>query len=87
MIIEIPKETQYKVLMEFNEFLEHKIKKKGENSFNSLPEIAGKLLEEFNEVAEELHRKDKDNFKQELFDVAVVALWGAMSVESWKDRK
>ena len=67
---------------EFKKQLLAALKKNGDGSFSSTHEILGKLSEEFNEVEQEVHKNNKLNLKSELYNVAVVTVFGAACINS-----
>jgi hypothetical protein len=56
------------------------ISKKGDLSFNSPHEIRGALDEEVAEHLDALRADNLDDQVDELFDIAVVSIWGIISI-------
>jgi phosphoribosyl-ATP pyrophosphohydrolase len=73
-------ETFEDIMEEFAKHINKVLERKGRFGFISMTDIYGKLSEEVYETLKAMHEKNKDEFSYELFDVAVVALWGAMSL-------
>ncbi len=87
MVIEISDDIQQSTIESLIKSLERAKKRKGTFSFNSIWEIFGKLQEEVYEVLREIHKKDKEIICEELMDVAVVAIWGIMSIRANEEKK
>jgi hypothetical protein len=82
MIVKVSKQIVQDVLKDFDKRFSSKRVEKGMNSFNSLAEIQGKLLEEFHESVVEMHNRDRKAYELELLDVAITALFGIMSMRA-----
>lgn len=67
------------VLSEFGKRFETKLIKKDNDAFFSYLEGFGKLTEEYYEVSDAVHRKNKKDITDELYDVAITALVAIMS--------
>jgi NTP pyrophosphatase (non-canonical NTP hydrolase) len=64
------------------EKLKFRLRQKGYGTFASTHEIAGVVDEEYRELKEAVHYNDLNNFKEELLDVAVGAVFGVACVEA-----
>lgn len=79
---QVTKEQINDTLKDFKKHFEKVIRRKGLGAFSSKHEIMGVFEEERYEVIKALHEKDTDeNFIHELFDVAVVCIFGATCVQ------
>ena len=58
----------------------------GTGTFASQWEILGGLTEEYHEVREAIHSKNLESVENELYDVAVVALVGLITLDYQKRR-
>jgi len=65
---------------DFERALQKAINKKGGGAFASCHEIYGALAEEMKELLDEIHHGDVSSASEELLDIAVIALWGAASI-------
>jgi len=61
--------------------MEKVLSKKGFGSFSSTHEILGVTTEEYCEVVDAVHRKDYDNLKEELLDLAIACVFGVSCIE------
>lgn len=75
------------VLDEFIQKLDHMLNvRKGWQTWSSRHEIAGILAEEYGkEFMDEVHAKDNDGMIRELFDVAIAAIFGIVSIRKGLD--
>lgn len=55
-------------------------------SWASTHEIHGKLAEEMHELLVEMHLNKLGLFRDELIDIAVAAIWGIASIETFKKK-
>lgn len=62
--------------------LERRLEKHGHGAYASSHEIAGVMLEEWNEYQRELQMNNRWGQCDELFDMAVTAVFGIASVET-----
>jgi len=72
----ITEEQIKKGLELFNQVLDFRLKEKGDRAFASKHEVLGIITEEYQELIEAVKNNDKENFEEELFDVAVAAIFG-----------
>lgn len=63
-----------------------RIKEKGQGAFSGPHEIYGVLAEEVNELLDAIHENDKEQVVNELYDVAVTALFGIASIYEVENR-
>lgn len=78
--LQVSKEYTAAGLEAVRDLLEFRLKQKGNGSYASTHEIYGMLAEEVKEVLDELQANNNVEFAKELLDVAVVAIWGYISV-------
>jgi len=74
-----------KTLANFELFLNQKIEEKGDGIFVSTHEIRGALEEEVNEHLDAVHNDNVEEQMNELFDIAVCAIWGVASLRKLRD--
>lgn len=60
------------------------VKKHGNGAAVSLHEIRGLLAEEIDEFNDEVRANNNKKAKEELIDIAIIALFGIDSINSWK---
>jgi len=90
MISRPPCKDPIGVVKEFDKFYKSKLDGKGVGIFVSSHELLGKLLEEVRELEIEVYGKGVEKMiapyrmRQELMDIAVVALHGVASIDSGK---
>lgn len=68
------------ILSELQNRIETQVKQKGDGSFISPHEILGVLLEEHTELIEAIQKNDPNRTIDELYDNAVVCIWGILSM-------
>lgn len=65
--------------------IHQKVKKCGDHAFVSRHEILGQVTEEYLELSDAV-KTDKSRFKRhirdELFDIAIAAIWGILSIDT-----
>ena len=89
-IIRPPVKDPQGIVKEFDKFYKSKLDGKGVGIFVSSHEIVGKLREEVRELETEVFGKGADivdrpqRMRDELMDIAVVALHGVASIDSGK---
>jgi nitrogen regulatory protein PII-like uncharacterized protein len=71
----------HEVLDELGDRLFSKLEKHGRGACVSLHEIRGLVGEEWDEFKETVHGNDPENARAELFDIAIAAIWGIVSVD------
>lgn len=75
-------------LSEVHDKLIYRLNKKGYGVYCSNHETYGIIAEEFNkELLDALHANDDVQFRSELLDVAVGAIFGIISMDILKDKK
>lgn len=76
-----------RVLREFKDKLYHMLTvRKGWQAWSSRHEIAGVLSEEYNvEFMNEVHAKNPEGMERELFDIAIGAIFGIVSIRKGLD--
>jgi hypothetical protein len=62
------------------------VAKKGTGCFISRHEVLGSLTEEYNEFVEAIHSKNNVSIMDELTDVAIVSIFGLISLEKRIDK-
>ena len=62
--------------------LEFRLKEKGTGSFASRHEIQGSIAEEYDELLDALRENDMEQYKKELIDIAVGAIFGIACINS-----
>jgi uncharacterized protein (UPF0297 family) len=67
---------------EFVNKLYETLNKKGYGTFSSIHEISGILREEYLEFDDSIHNNDHKKIVDELFDIAVVAVFGISCIKS-----
>ncbi len=70
----------------FKAFFYEKVEKKGYKAFVGTHEVYGFLAEEVEEALHAMWHNEKEEFNQELFDIAMVCLFGYMSLKINKNR-
>jgi NTP pyrophosphatase (non-canonical NTP hydrolase) len=77
----ITQEQIDQTLGKLNQYIQKRVKKHGDQPFNSIWECYGKFKEESYELDMAVHKKNPDNIEEELSDIAVVVIWGLLSKE------
>ena len=76
-------ETQIdKAMEELKTKLKLRLEEKGYGTFASTHEIAGVIDEEYRELQEAVHYNNREDFKDELLDIAVGAVFGVACVNA-----
>lgn len=84
--IEVPRARVERALLSLHTKLDRAIKIQGSGAFVSLHEIRGAVGEEVDEANDASHEGDVIKVREELLDVAVAALWGVVSIDTWEAR-
>lgn len=79
----VTKDTIEQVVETFKNKLQEQFNKKGKDCFASSHEILGVITEEYYELIEAIKKGDGDDIRNELYDVAISALFGLMSIETY----
>ena len=69
------------VMKDIRDALEMRLEEKGYHTYASIHEISGIMDEEVDEMKEAIHDNDQQNLRKELVDIAVVAIWGMVSID------
>jgi hypothetical protein len=78
----VAKRTIDETFEEVRQMLEKRLKKKGRGPYLFTHQIDGIIDEEFNlELKSAMHQNDLKQFRSELIDIAVAALFGIASID------
>ena len=69
------------VMKDIRDELEMRLEEKFYHTYASIHEISGIMDEEVDEMKEAIHDNDQQNLRKELVDIAVVAIWGMVSID------
>ncbi len=81
-IVQLTQQQIDEAVEEFKAMLVYRLKQKGFGTFASTHEIAGVVDEEHREMMDALRANDIINFKAELIDIAVGAVFGVACVNA-----
>lgn len=62
--------------------LDFRLKEKGKGTFASRHEIQGSITEEYHELVDALRGNNSEEYKQELIDIAVGAIFGIACIDN-----
>lgn len=74
--VELSDQQVMKAVDKTVEKLKYRLRQKGYGTFASRHEILGVLTEEYKEFVDAVHKKDYDEMKEEIIDLAVGCIFG-----------
>lgn len=75
------------IFAQLNFRLGEALKKRGDGAFVSAHEILGSLMEETKELVEAIHTNRLEGTKNELFDIAITAIFGIASLNALEEEE
>lgn len=78
----VTKGTVCSALRKLARKVEAEVAKKGRGAFMTSAEIVGAVTEEYDEMKEAVHAKNRQATREELYDVAIAAMWGVVSMDA-----
>ena len=82
--IQVTDEEIELALVKVKAMLEARLRQKGKGTFASTHEIYGVIAEEFDELGDELRSNNAAQFRNELTDIAVGAIFGIACIDAQK---
>ena len=67
---------------ELRDKLSGRLNQKGMHSFASSHEVSGIMTEEYTEMLDAIKENDIMQLRHELYDIALAAIWGIISIDS-----